>query len=136
MYSYLIRRLLLVIPVLLGVSLMVFAIAKVTPGDPARMMAGPTAKIETIEKLHRQLGLDDPIIIQYGRFLWKAVQGDFGVSYRGQNDVLKSIIRRFPFTVELSLATLAIAVPIGIPLGLLAALKRGSILDRLIIFLD
>lgn len=136
MYSYLIRRLLLVVPVLLGVSLLVFAIAKVTPGDPARMMAGPMAKQETIEKLHRQLGLDDPIIVQYGRFLWKAVQGDFGVSYRGQNDVLQSILRRFPHTINLSLAALAIAVPIGIPLGILSAWKRDSLLDRLIIFLD
>jgi peptide/nickel transport system permease protein len=136
MYSYLIRRLLLVIPVLLGVSLMVFAIAKVTPGDPARLMAGPMAKKETIEKLHRQLGLDDPMFIQYGRFLWKAVQGDCGVSYRGQNDVFRSILTRFPFTVQLSLATLAISVPIGIPLGMIAAWRRDSILDRVIIFLD
>jgi len=136
MYSYLIRRLLLVFPVLLGVSLMVFAIAKVTPGDPARLMAGPTAKQETIEKLHRQLHLDDPIFVQYGRFLWNAVQGNFGVSYRGQNDVLRSILVRFPHTLRLSAAALAIAVPIGIPLGMLAAWKRESFLDRAIIFID
>jgi peptide/nickel transport system permease protein len=136
MYNYIIRRLLLVIPVLLGVSLMVFAIAKVTPGDPARMMAGPTAKQETIQKLHRQLGLDEPVFVQYGRFLWKAIHGDFGVSYRGQNNVMRSILVRFPFTVQLSLAALGISVPIGIPLGMLSALKRDSVLDRFIIFLD
>jgi len=136
MYSYIIRRILLMIPVLMGVSLLVFAIAKVTPGDPARMMAGPTAKQETIEKLHRQLGLDDPILVQYGRFLWNAMQGDFGVSYRGQNDVLKSILARFPFTMELAGAALVISIPIGIPMGMLAAWRRDTFIDRAIIFLD
>jgi ABC-type dipeptide/oligopeptide/nickel transport system permease component len=136
MLNYLIRRILLVVPVLLGVSLLVFAIAKVTPGDPARMMAGPTAKQETIEKLHRLLGLDDPVYIQYGRFLWNALHGNFGVSYRGQNDVMRSILARFPFTVQLSAAALAISVPIGIPLGMLSAWRRDTPLDRFIIFLD
>jgi ABC-type dipeptide/oligopeptide/nickel transport system permease component len=136
MYSYIVRRILLMIPVLLGVTLLVFAIAKVTPGDPAKMMAGKTAKPETIEKLRRQLHLDDPVLVQYGRFLFKAIQGDFGVSYRGQNPVLRSIMARFPFTAELAGAALAIAVPIGIPLGMLAAWRRDTFLDRAIIFLD
>lgn len=136
MYSYIVRRVLLMVPVLMGVSLLVFAIAKVTPGDPAKMMAGKTAKQETIEKLRRQLGLDDPIAVQYGRFLWKAIQGDFGVSYRGQNPVLRSIMARFPFTLELAGAALAITIPLGIPLGMLAAWKRDTFLDRAIIFLD
>jgi ABC-type dipeptide/oligopeptide/nickel transport system permease component len=136
MISYIVRRILLMIPVLLGVSLLVFIIAKVTPGDPAKMMAGKTAKQETIDKLHRQLGLDDPVYIQYGRFLWKAVQGDFGVSYRGQKDVLDGVMARFPFTLQLAGAALAIAIPLGIPLGMLAAWKRDRFLDRAIIFLD
>jgi peptide/nickel transport system permease protein len=136
MYSYILRRILLIIPVLLGVSLLVFAIAKVTPGDPAKMMAGKTAKQETIEKLHRQLGLDDPVFVQYGRFLWKAMQGDFGVSYRGQNDVMRSITSRFPFTAQLAGAALVISIPLGLSMGILAAWKRDTFLDRFIIFLD
>jgi len=136
MYSYIIRRILLLIPVLLGVSLMVFAIAKVTPGDPARLMAGPTASKEKVQQLHEQLGLDDPVPVQYARFLWDAMHGNFGVSYRGQKDVMRSIMLRFPSTAQLAGAALIISVLLGIPLGMVAALKNNTILDRLIIFVD
>ncbi|MHB9005153.1 MAG: ABC transporter permease, partial [Coriobacteriia bacterium] len=136
MYSYIVRRILLMFPVLLGVSLLVFAIAKVTPGDPARMMAGTAGSQETIARLHKQLGLDDPIHVQYARFLVNAAQGDFGVSYRGQKDVMRSILARFPFTAELAGAALLISITIGIPLGMFAAFKNNTFADRLIIFID
>jgi peptide/nickel transport system permease protein len=136
MYSYIVRRILLMFPVLLGVSLLVFAIAKVTPGDPARMMAGTAGSQETIARLHEQLGLDDPIHVQYARFLFKAAQGDFGQSYRGQKDVMRSILARFPFTAELAGAALLISITIGIPLGMFAAFKNNTFADRLIIFID
>ncbi|MEM5775257.1 MAG: ABC transporter permease, partial [Anaerolineaceae bacterium] len=136
MYSYIVRRILLMIPVLLGVSLLVFAIAKVTPGDPARLMAGTTASKEKVQQLHEQLGLDDPVHVQYARFLWNAMHGNFGVSYRGQKDVMRSIMLRFPSTAQLAGAALVISVTLGIPMGMLAAWKNNSFLDRLIIFLD
>ena len=135
MYSYILRRILLMIPVLLGVTLLVFAIAKVTPGDPALMLAGITARPETITQLREQLGLDDPVHVQYGRFLWKAIQGDFGVSYRGQNDVMRSLLARFPFTAQLAGAAIVISVPLGLTLGMLSSWKRDSFLDRMIIFI-
>ena len=136
MYSYIVRRILLMIPVLLGVSLLVFAIAKVTPGDPARLMAGTTASKEKVEELREQLGLDDPVSVQYAHFLLKAVQGDFGVSFRGQKDVMRSIMLRFPSTAQLAGAALVISILVGIPMGMLAAWKNNSFLDRVIIFLD
>ncbi len=136
MLSYVVRRILLMIPVLLGVSLLVFAIAKVTPGDPARLMAGTTASKEKVQELRVQLGLDDPVSVQYARFLLNAVQGDFGVSYRGQKDVMRSIMLRFPSTAQLAGAALLISVLVGIPMGMLAAWKNNSFLDRVIIFLD
>lgn len=134
MISYFIRRFLLLIPVLLGVSFMTFGIAKLTPGDPARMMAGKTATQETIDRLHKQLGLDDPFLVQYGRFLWKAVQGDFGVSYRGQKSVINSIMSRFPSTAELALTSLALVIVTGIPLGMLAARFHGTWFDKATLF--
>lgn len=136
MFSYIVRRILLMIPVLLGVSLLVFAIAKVTPGDPARLMAGTTASKEKVQQLHEQLGLDDPVHVQYARFLWNAMHGNFGVSYRGQKDVMRSIMLRFPSTAQLAGAALVISVLVGIPMGMVAAWKNNSFIDRLIIFLD
>lgn len=136
MFSYIIRRILLMIPVLLGVSLLVFAIAKVTPGDPARLIAGTTASQETVDRLHKQLGLDDPVLKQYTRFLWNALHGNFGFSYRGQKDVMRSIMSRFPYTAQLAGAALLISIILGIPLGMIAAWKNSSFIDRAIIFLD
>lgn len=136
MYGYIVRRLLLMIPVLLGVSLLVFVIAKVTPGDPARLMAGPTASKESVARLRQQLGLDDPVHIQYGRFLMNAAKGNLGVSYRGQKDVMRSIMLRFPSTAQLAGAALLVAITVGIPLGMLAAWKNNTFIDRLIIFFD
>ena len=135
MLAYFIRRFLFLVPVLLGVSFLTFGIAKLTPGDPARIMAGTTATQATIDRLHRQLHLDDPFLVQYGRFLWKAVQGDLGVSYRGQKPVMRSILTRFPNTLELAGAATILAIVVGIPLGMLAARLRGQFLDNLILVL-
>lgn len=135
MLTYFVRRVLYIIPVLLGVSLITFLIAKVTPGDPARLMAGKVATQETIDRLHKQLHLDDPVWVQYGRFIWNAMHGDLGVSYRGQKPVIRSIMTRFPSTVELTVAALLIIICLGIPTGMLAARHRGSFIDRFILVL-
>ncbi len=126
----------MLIPVLLGVSLLTFSIAKLTPGDPAQLMLGNYATPERIEELHQKLHLDDPVLVQFGRFVWNAMHGDFGVSFRGQKSVLDSILSRFPSTVELALAGISIAIVIGIPLGMLAAWKHGSFFDRAIMVLS
>lgn len=136
MTTYIIRRILMLIPVLLGVSLLTFGIAKLTPGDPAQLMLGNYATPERIAELHEKLHLDDPVLIQFGRFVWNAMHGDFGTSFRGQKSVLDSIMSRFPSTVELALSGITIAIVIGIPLGMLAAWKHGTFFDRAIMVLS
>lgn len=134
MTTYILRRLLMLIPVLLGVSLLTFGIAKLTPGDPARLMLGQHATPERIAEIRAELHLDDPVLVQYARFLWNATRGDFGVSFRGQKPVMDSILSRFPSTAELAGTGLLLAVLTGIPLGMLAAWLNGSFIDRAIMF--
>jgi peptide/nickel transport system permease protein len=132
MTNYIIRRLLLLIPVLLGVSFLVFAIAKITPGDPAILMLGVTANPEMIAKLHAQLHLDDPIFVQYGRFLWGILHGDFGTSFRGQMPVMSELMERLPNTLQLTVAAVILATLIGLPAGLFAAMNKGKFVDKAI----
>ncbi|MGD0610902.1 MAG: ABC transporter permease [Anaerolineales bacterium] len=132
MGTYILRRIFLIIPVLLGISLLIFAIAKVTPGDPAAALAFPNTTPARIEFLRHQLGLDQPIYVQYGRFLWNAIHGDLGVSYRGSIPVLKALLDRLPNTLELTLAALAITIVAGIPLGVLAASNKNKLIDNTI----
>ncbi len=132
MGAYILRRLIYLIPVLLGVALLVFAIAKVTPGDPARLMLGQSATPERIATLHEQLHLDDPILVQYGRFIWNALHGDLGTSFRGQKPVLREVLLRFPNTLELTVAAILFAVVVGIPAGVLAVMNKGKAWDSLI----
>jgi peptide/nickel transport system permease protein len=131
MITYIIRRILMLVPVLLGVSLLTFGIAKLTPGDPAQLMLGQYATVERIAVLHEQLHLDDPVLIQFGRFVWNAMRGDFGLSFRGQKPVLRSIMTRVPHTAELAGTGLLMAVFTGIPLGMLAAWRHGRFMTGL-----
>ncbi len=127
------KRLLLLIPVLLGVATFVFAILHLSPGNPARTIAGERASEEFVRQIENDLGLNDPIYVQYGRFLFDAVQLDFGESYtirRGTpvSDVLKS---RFPVTLELAILGQIAGICFGIPLGILSAVKQDSLTDHL-----
>jgi peptide/nickel transport system permease protein len=126
---FVLRRLLQVIPTLLLLSLLVFAWLRALPGGPASAFLGDRATPEAIAALNRQLGLDQPIIVQYGRFLGRMLSGDFGSSTITGQPVLLEIGRALPATVELSVAALLIAVLLGIPLGYLAASRRGGPLD-------
>lgn len=134
MINYIIRRLLLLIPVLLGVSFMTFAIAEVTPGDPVVIMLGNRATPERIATLRAELHLDDPFLLRYGRFIYNAVQGDLGRSIRGQTPVLQEILDRLPSTAELTVAAVFLAAIIGIPIGVIAGRSRGKFIDRLTMF--
>ncbi|WP_254765986.1 ABC transporter permease [Salinilacihabitans rarus] len=130
---FLLKRLLLLIPVLLGVATFVFAILHLSPGNPARTIAGERASEEFVRQIENDLGLNDPIYVQYGRFLFDAVQLDFGESYtirRGTpvSDVLKS---RFPVTLELAILGQIAGICFGIPLGILSAVKQDSLTDHL-----
>ncbi|WP_214406148.1 ABC transporter permease [Pseudonocardia lacus] len=129
MLRFVLRRLLQVIPTLLLLSLLVFAWLRALPGGPASAFLGDRATPEAIAALNRQLGLDQPIFIQYGQFLGRILSGDFGASTITGQPVLAEIGRALPATVELSLAALLIAVLLGIPLGYLAASRRGGPLD-------
>jgi peptide/nickel transport system permease protein len=129
-YKYIIRRLLLLVPVLLGVSLLVFTIMSLTPGDPAQLILGENAPKEALMQLRIKMGLDRPFLVQYLNFVKNAVQGDFGVSYTTGRLVFKEIFARFPATLELSIAGMIIAIGIGIPVGIISATRQYSLLDN------
>jgi ABC-type dipeptide/oligopeptide/nickel transport system permease component len=129
MVKYTLQRLLSLIPVLLGVTLLTFAIVQVTPGDPVILMLGPHATPQQIAELREDLGLNDPLCEQYSRYVWRALHGDLGRSFRGQTPVLREILDRLPSTVELTLAAMALALPGGVLLGTLAATTRRKWID-------
>jgi peptide/nickel transport system permease protein/oligopeptide transport system permease protein len=129
MIRYLIRRLLASLITLLGVSAIVFLLLHLLPGDPARLIAGMTAPQEEVVRLRTQLGLDDPLWLQYWRFLTRLVQGDLGTSIRSAAPVLNEILGRMPWTILLAVTSTLLATAIGIPAGVLAARYRNSLLD-------
>lgn len=128
---YILRRLLMVIPVLLGVSLLTFAIAQVTPGDPVVIMLGDYATAERVAELRQQLGLDEPVPVQYVRYIWRLLHGDLGTSIRGQMPILPEIVARIPSTVELAFAGMTIAIVLGVGAGIIAASSKRRWLDGL-----
>lgn len=113
---------------LLGLMLLIFLMST-SVGDPVRLMLPPDATADQIEEVRRLLGLDDPVLTRYGRFLYDILRGDFGFSYRQHQPVLGLIVERLPATLELGLAALAISVTVGIPLGIIAAVRRGGAID-------
>ena len=120
----------LLIPLLLGITLMSFALTKALPGDPVAGMVGPRASAETIERIRSQLGTDRNFIEQYIGYLNLLAHGELGRSYYTNRDVASDIAIKFPNTIILALAAMLIAVPLGVGLGFLAAYRRGSKLDR------
>ncbi len=129
MLNYIIKRILGVIPVLLCVSMLVFGFLRLIPGDPALVMLGERATQENINRVREQLGLNKPIHEQYLIFLGKALRGDLGRSVLRQEPVTQEIIRRFPATIELALGAMLIALVVGIPAGVISAVRRGSWFD-------
>ncbi|MEN3338350.1 MAG: peptide/nickel transport system permease protein [Acidobacteriota bacterium] len=130
MLRYLIRRLLLTLPVLLGVATLVFALIHLVPGDPAQAMLGEGASQEEIVKLQHALGLDRPLLSQYRSFLVGIAHGDLGTSFRYNAPVTTQILQKFPNTAALALAAMLVAVVFAIPLGILAAVYRGTMIDH------
>jgi ABC-type dipeptide/oligopeptide/nickel transport system permease component len=130
MTGYIVRRLLWMVLVLFGVAAITFAIAFLVPGDPARMYAGSNASPNTVRIIHHQLGLDRPIYVQFLEYMWRVLHLDFGFSYRYQTKVLPAILQRFPATAELAIAGVFFEMLIGMPIGILSAVKPGSIWDR------
>ncbi len=126
------HRLLISIPALVGVLFLCFCLMQVVPADPAMIIAGPDAKQETIDAIRKDLGLDRPIPIQFVEYILRVVQGDLGRSIISNKKVIEELSQTIGPTVELMLGAMLLAVPIGMTLGTLAAVKRGSIVDRII----
>ncbi|MFS8640051.1 MAG: ABC transporter permease [Symbiobacteriaceae bacterium] len=129
MLSYVVRRLLQGIPVLLGVSLITFILMHVVPGDPVAVAFEKKADPATIERIRREMGLDRPLPVQYADFLLKALQGDLGRSFQTSQPVAEMIRSAMPATLKLTAAAVLVSVAIGVPFGILAALHRGTAVD-------
>jgi ABC-type dipeptide/oligopeptide/nickel transport system permease component len=124
------RRIVLTLPVLLGVATLVFALIHLVPGDPALAMLGDSASASDIADLHAKLGLDQPLLTQYGHFLNGLIHGDLGTSFRYGTPVAHEIAQRLGRTAELALAAMLVAIAVAVPLGVLAALYRGRAIDQ------
>ena len=126
MQSYLLRRLWQSALTLVGVSLLVFVILRVIPGDPAKMLLPEGAPPSAIEELNRELGLREPIWIQYGIFVRSVVRGDFGQSFQYRAPALRVVVERVPATIQLALTAMVLTVLVGVSIGVLAAVRRGT----------
>ena len=124
------RRLIGAIPVLIGMSFLVFFLMQLAPGDPVTLLLGEDAEPHEIEEVTREWGLDQPIIVQYWQFVSKAVRGNFGESMRYGEPVTELVIERLPATVELALASLLVAIVIALPIGVYSAIKHNSLWDH------
>ena len=121
----------MMIPVLIGVSFLVFFILAVSPGDPTRMILGQQASQESIEAMRQELGLDHNLFVRYFDYMADALQGDFGVSWKTKLEVLPQVLGYFPNTVILSIAGIVVAILIGVPIGILSAKKQYTWVDNI-----
>ena len=132
MFFFIIKRIAATIPVMAVVALFVFLMLRLSPGDPAAVIAGDYASPEDIAKIRTQLGLDQPIIVQFSTWVWSLMQGNLGISIFSNLPVTKLIAQRLEPTLMLSLTTLIFAVVVAVPMGVIAAWKAGTWVDRLI----
>ncbi|MRX51637.1 ABC transporter permease subunit [Paracoccus sp. S-4012] len=132
MLGFLAMRLLVAVPTLIIISILVFSLQMLLPGDAALVIAGGEATAETIARIRAEHGLDDPLPVQYLRWITNALQGDFGISYRTREEIGPMLISKIPVTLTLATAALAISLLIGIPAGIMAAIWRGRGWDHLV----
>jgi len=133
MLRFVLRRLALMVPVLVGLSLLLFAWVRALPGDPARALLGERATPEGIARVNKAYGFDQPLLVQYLTYVKALLHGDFGSSIQTGRPVMDSFLERFPAPIELGLAALLIAVVAGVPLGYLAARHQGRLLDTTVV---
>lgn len=136
MIKFIIKRLIALIPVLIGVSLLVFFILDLAPGDPAKTILGEQARPEDIAQLREEMGLDDPFFVRYGRYMFDLVQGDLGISYKTKDPVGEEIWARLPNTALLALTSTAVAILLALPLGIIAAIKQNTLFDGISMFIS
>jgi peptide/nickel transport system permease protein len=131
-FSYIIRRMLATIPVMGVVAIFVFSLLYLSPGDPAVIIAGDTATLDDIARIREKLGLDQPFYVQFGTWVWNLLHGDLGISIFTNLPVMTLIKQRIEPTVALTISTLLVTIPIAIPLGVIAAWKAGTWIDRVV----
>lgn len=129
MTKYVVKRVLVAIPVLIGVIFIIFMMLNVVPGDPVTLMMKEHIKPDVIERMREQMGLDDPAMVRFGRYIVNVAKGDFGVSYKLNRDVGGLIKTAFPHTLKLAVTAAVVAWIIGIPAGIISAVKKGSVAD-------
>ena len=130
MHKYVIKRLVMLIPVIIGVSFLVFFIMAMAPGDTARTILGEDAPIEAVEALREELGLNDPIPIRYLNYMKDLLRGDLGKSYKSGRPVFEEIMSRFPATLELTFWGMLLAVGLSLPIGIISATRQYSFMDN------
>lgn len=128
--KYIAKRIAMMIPILFGITVIVFTLMYVTPGDPAYSILGENATPEQVVEIHKQYGLDDPYILRLGRYFWGVIRGDFGTSYKTGQPVLKEIMARYPYTLRLAVLSTLLGMIIGVTTGIIAAVKQYSIFDK------
>lgn len=131
MHKYVIKRLLMLIPVILGVSFLVFFIMSLSPGDPARTILGENAPQESVDALREELGLNDPVVVQYVNYMKDLLHGDLGKSYKSGRPVFGEIVSRFPATLKLAFWGMLFAVALSIPIGIISATRQYSAIDSI-----
>lgn len=132
MYKYILKRIGLMIPVLIGISIIIFTIISLTPGNPARLILGERATQEAINQLNDELGYNDPLPVKYVNYMIDLFQGDMGTSYRTGGSVISEIGERFPVTLLLAVLDIFLTAIISIPLGVYIAIKKNSIADNVL----
>ncbi|TDX59042.1 ABC transporter permease [Orenia marismortui] len=131
MFNYIIRRLLLLVPIIIGVSIAVFLMIHLIPGDPAQIMLGERANPTDVARLREEMGLNDPLYVQYFTFVKQLVKGDLGRSIFSNEKVSVELLERYPATIELTIFSMLFAVLIGVPAGIISATKKYSFFDYL-----
>ena len=130
MIKYIVTRILILIPIMLAVSFIVYGILYLTPSDPARLMLGASAPDSALEQLRNELGLNDPFLVQYANYMKGVLHGDFGISYRSQQSVFLEIEARLPVTIKLAFSSIIVIAVLGILLGVISAVKQYSFVDK------
>src|SRR2546427_8474399 len=136
MLAFIVRRLLLTLPVVWVVVTLVFGLIHMVPGDPVAQMLGEGASVAEIEGLRHDLGLDRPVLEQYRTYMTGLLHGDLGVSFRNRQTVASSVLERYPATVELAVASMIFSVIVSVPFGVISAVRRGRAVDRAISFIS
>ena len=131
-FFYILKRILYFVPTLLGLLILVFLVSRVIPADPAALVAGEMATAEQIKAIRHELGFDQPLYVQLGFYLKQLARGDLGKSLYSGRRVSRDLIERFPATLELTLVAMLISIFVGMPLGIVSALKRNSLIDHVL----